>query len=112
MATHTTTILVDDLDGGEAAETVRFGLDGRDYDIDLSDVNAKTIRDTLAPFVANARKVGGRPTRAQVNGGGRSSREETAAIRAWARQNGHELSDRGRIPKAVIEAYQASGATP
>ena len=112
---------VDDLDGSDAAGTVSFGLDGRAYEIDLSDDNAGKLRDALAPFVAAARKSGGRSSgrgrgRAQsqpqaaaaAEKPARSSREETAAIREWAREHGHTINDRGRIPKSVIEAYQAA----
>ena len=108
--------LFDDIDGSEAAETIAFGLDGKSYEIDLSDQNIDKLHEALAPFIEHARKAGGRSggrgrTRGQaamVDKPARSSREETAAIRDWARQHGHEVSDRGRISKAVIEAYQAA----
>jgi Lsr2 len=118
MAKQTTVRFIDDLDGSEASGTVEFGLEGRFYEIDLSDENAKKLREALASFVGAARKSGGRSS---GRGGGRSqsdpaaaekprgsSREETAAIREWARQNGHKVSDRGRISKSVIEAYHAA----
>ena len=93
-----------------------FSLENRAYEIDLSDENTDKLHDALAPFVEQARKAGGRSggrgrTRRQVamsDTPARSNREETHAIREWARQNGHQLSDRGRIPKSVIEAYQAA----
>ena len=118
MAQQVNVKLVDDLDGSDAAATVSFGLDGRVYEIDLSDDNAARLRDSLASFIAAARKSGGSTTtgsrRAQkmtVSSGPRPQtldREQTAAIRAWARQNGHQISDRGRISKTVVDAFQAA----
>lgn len=107
---------VDDLDGSEASGTVSFALDGKAYEIDLSEDNAARLRDALATFVAAARRGGpstrrGRGARAATEGTGaapRADREATAAIRTWARENGHEVSERGRIPKAVVEAYQSA----
>ena len=116
MAQQTTVRFVDDIDGSEAVGTVSFSLNNRSYEIDLSDENTDKLHEALAPFIEHARKAGGRSggrgrTRGQaamVDKPARSSREETAAIRDWARQRGHEVSDRGRISKAVIEAYQAA----
>ena len=115
MTQQTTVRFVDDLDGSEASGTLDFSLDGRNYQIDLSDENATRLRDALAPFIDVARKTGGRGRRgraqrqtAMADRPARSNREETHAIREWARQNGHQVSDRGRIPKSVIEAYQAA----
>ena len=118
MAQQVNVKFVDDLDGSDAAATVSFGLDGRVYEIDLSDDNAARLRDSLASFIAAARKSGGSTTtgsrRAQkmtVSSGPRPQtldREQTAAIRAWARQNGHQISDRGRISKTVVDAFQAA----
>jgi hypothetical protein len=109
---------VDDLDGSDAAGTVSFGLDGRVYEIDLSDDNAARLRDSLALFIAVARKSGRSTTtgsrRAQkmtASSGPRRQaldREQTAAIRAWARQNGYQVSNRGRISKTVVDAFQAA----
>jgi hypothetical protein len=115
MAQKVDVRFVDDLDGSEAAGTVSFALDGRAYEIDLSDDNASRLRDSLATFVAAARRTGTRRARSQRSGTweapvapARPSREATAAIRTWARENGHEVSERGRIPKAVVEAYQSA----
>jgi hypothetical protein len=114
MAQKTTVRFVDDLDGSEALGTFDFSLDGRHYQIDLSDENAAKLRDALAPYVGAARKAGGRgrgrAARQSVvaEKPARSSREETTAIRRWARENGHQVSERGRIPKSVLEAYQAA----
>jgi hypothetical protein len=108
MAQKVQVLLVDDVDGGEAAESVTFGLDGVTYEIDLSDKNAGKLRDGLATWVANGRRVGGRSksgTRraaAPAAGG-----DDTAAIRAWAKKNGHKVSERGRISAAVRSAFAA-----
>lgn len=115
MAQRTVVQLIDDLDGtaSKSVETVTFGLDGVSYEIDLGAENASRLRDELAAFVGVARRTGGRVRRAastaapRPSGAGRS-REQTQAIRDWARRNGHDISERGRIPAAVIEAFEAS----
>ena len=106
MAQKVHITLEDDLDGGDATETVTFGLDGRTYEIDLNDKNAAALRDALARYVGAARRAGGRSRRGakrhtQV---GPSARE----IRDWARSNGHKVPDRGRIPADVREAFEAA----
>lgn len=114
MATQTTVTLIDDIDGSEAAETVEFALDGASYEIDLNEKNAKKLRDAVATFVAQGRHVstggavGARRTgvrrgtkAAQV----RNSREQLQAIREWARKQGYEVSDRGRIAAWITEAF-------
>jgi hypothetical protein len=118
MAQQVNVKFVDDLDGSDAAGTVSFGLDGRIYEIDLSDDNAARLRDSLASFIAAARKSGGSTTTGSrrahtmtVSSGPRPQtldREQTAAIRAWAQQNGHQISNRGRISKTVMDAFQAA----
>lgn len=115
MAQRTIVQLIDDLDGtaSDSVETVSFGLDGVSYEIDLGTDNASRLRDDLAAFIDAARRTGGRARRgvstaaARTNAAGRS-REQTQAIREWANRNGHPVSDRGRIPAAVIEAFEAS----
>jgi Lsr2 len=111
MAQRVQVILEDDIDGGTAAETVTFGLDGSSYEIDLSKKNAAKLRDALSPYVANARRAG-RATTSGKRGSGRSSarsdRNRIQAIREWARTNGYAVSDRGRIPAAIVEAYETS----
>ena len=105
MAQKVQVILVDDIDGGSADETVSFSLDGVSYEIDLSTKNAKAFRDSLAQYVGTARKVGrsaGRGSARRRSGGGDN---RTAQIREWARTNGHKVNERGRIPGTVIEAY-------
>jgi|SRR5690242_15715877 len=115
MAQKVDVKFIDDLDGSRASGTVSFALDGKAYEIDLSDDNATRLRDSLASFVAAARRSGAAPQRPRATRGGgadgdgtRAGREETAAIRNWARANGHEVSERGRIPKAVVQAYQSA----
>ncbi|HTF45902.1 MAG TPA: Lsr2 family protein [Pseudonocardia sp.] len=112
MAQKVTVSLIDDLDGDKADETVEFGLDGKSYEIDLSSGNADKLRDALASYVAAARRPGGRR---RSGGGGPAAaatarrpsvdREQNQAIRDWARKRGMKVSDRGRIPADVLEAY-------
>jgi hypothetical protein len=99
--------LEDALDGSPADETVRFGLGGMDYEIDLSKKNAVAFRNKLAPFIEHARK----PGRGQRRRPGRtaSSRERSDDIRAWAKDQGIAVSDRGRLPGHVVEQYEAVG---
>lgn len=103
MAQRVEIILEDDIDGGKATETVTFGLDGVTYEIDLNDKNAAALRDALAGYVGAGRRVAGR--RSSGSSSSRSSSGELAKIRAWARANGHDVSDRGRISKKVRDAY-------
>jgi len=107
--------LEDDIDGGAANETVTFGLDGVSYEIDLSAKNAGKLRDALALYVAHGRRAarpGVRMTPAGRRTGrpARADREQTQAIREWARKNGHKVGDKGRIPGHILEAYQAKAA--
>ena len=110
MAQKVQVILVDDLDGGPADETVSFSLDGVAYEIDLSEVHAAKFRDELAQYVANARKVGGRApsTKGRNRRTGRDNR--TSDIREWAKAHGHQVSERGRVPASVVEAYEKANA--
>ena len=115
MAQITEVRLVDDLDGGEAAESVAFSIDGKFYEIDLSEKHAAALRDAFAPFVGSARRAGGASavaTRQKVSVRAGRSREEIAAIRAWANAHGHEVAARGRIPSTVLEAYENRGSAP
>ena len=115
MARKVQVILSDDLDENlPADETVSFSLDGTSYEIDLAEKNAKELRDVFSRYVSAARKVG-RGGRSSGGGagrgrstGGRMDREQAGAIREWARKNGHAVSDRGRIPASVVEAYEAA----
>jgi hypothetical protein len=112
--------LVDDLDETEADETVEFGVDGTTYEIDLSEANAAKLRDSLADYIAHARRLSGRRRSSSRSagaaattprrGGGRAAvdREQNQAIREWARKQGMSVSERGRIPSEVSEAYHKS----
>jgi nucleoid-associated protein Lsr2 len=106
MAQKVTVALIDDLDGGPADETIRFGLEGAEYEIDLSGKNARAFRKQLAPFVEHARKAG----RGLARHAGRTAatRQRSGDIRAWAKDQGIAVSDRGRIPASVLERYLAA----
>jgi hypothetical protein len=110
MATKITVALEDDLDGGPAQETVRFGLGGSEYEIDLSKKNAKAFRQQLAPYIEHARKAGRGQRRRPVRTA--SSRGRSGGIRVWAKVNGIPVSDRGRIPSSVAEQYEAATKGP
>ncbi|MBB5939412.1 histone-like nucleoid-structuring protein Lsr2 [Streptomyces zagrosensis] len=107
MAQKVQVLLVDDLDGGEADETVTFALDGKTYEIDLTTGNADKLRSALEPYTKSGRRTGGRAAggRGRVRAGASSS-QDTAKIRAWAKENGYEVNDRGRVPATVREAYE------
>lgn len=104
MAQRVVVTLSDDIDGGEASETVAFGLDGRTYEIDLNPANAKKLRGALAPYVRAGRK--------RSNSGRTYHRTAVApdpqTVRAWAQSHGYEVPARGRIPKKVYEAFSAA----
>lgn len=111
MAQKVQVILVDDLDGGEAEETVSFALDGVSYEIDLSAGNAAQLRESLASWIGHARRVGGRASsgrRAAAAPRGRSGSRDLTAVRSWARDNGFQVSDRGRVSSEVLSAYDAA----
>ncbi|WP_323959974.1 Lsr2 family protein [Arthrobacter sp. JZ12] len=105
MAQKVKIILIDDLDNGEADETVKFGLDGTQYEIDLSSAHAQDLRDALAPYVSAGRRENqpkpGRQAAPPRN-------QEAAQIREWAKANGYNVSSRGRVNSEVIEAYRAA----
>ncbi|MBB4904733.1 histone-like nucleoid-structuring protein Lsr2 [Actinophytocola algeriensis] len=108
MAQRTILELVDDLDGGKADETVTFALDGVEFEIDLSADNAAQLRDTLAEFVGHGRRVGGRKQRGAsapkaTNGNGKP---DTQAVREWARSQGEQVAERGRVPQALVMRFQ------
>jgi nucleoid-associated protein Lsr2 len=98
-------VLEDDIDGGDATETVLFGVDGVNYEIDLSDKNAAKLRDSLAKYVAAARRASPRARRGARRG---TAGPSTAQIRDWARSNGYEVSDRGRISAEIRAAYDTA----
>lgn len=95
MAQKTQVVLVDDLDGSDATETVRFGLDSRFYEMDLNAENAKALREALKPYMRKARAVG--PP---------SPESEAREIREWARDNGYEVASRGRLHRDIVQAYR------
>lgn len=110
MAQKVQVVLVDDVDGGTAEETVSFALDGVTYEIDLNTENAAKLRESFAQWVGHARRVGGRSRSGTRRSGGarRTSPTESAAIREWARANGFQVNERGRIPAEVRTAYDAA----
>ncbi len=107
MAQKVNITLVDDIDGSEAAENVTFGLDGTTYEIDLNDANAAALRDSLGGYIGHARKVtaGARRGRRAL---GSASGSNTKEVRAWAKGQGMEISERGRISAHIQQAYDAA----
>ncbi|WP_374928542.1 Lsr2 family protein [Kytococcus sedentarius] len=107
MVQRQVVILEDDLDGGEAVETVSFSVDGVAYEIDLNADNAAKLRDDFAPWVGAARKATGRKpaARRQAPATGAARKREIAAIREWGRENGWKVSERGRLSADLEEAY-------
>jgi hypothetical protein len=103
MAQRVHVVLEDDLDGSDATQTVSFSLDGASYEIDLNDKNAAALRDALAPYLGHARKAN-RARRGTTKSSGQSSARE---VRDWARSNGLEVSDRGRVSQEVMAAFEA-----
>ncbi|PUA82728.1 histone-like nucleoid-structuring protein Lsr2 [Nocardioides currus] len=110
MAQKVNIVLVDDLDGTEADETVTFGLDGTTYEIDLTDANAAALRDALSGYVGHARKVtgGGRRATRKSAGSASAGGSNTKDVREWAKSQGMEVSERGRISADVQQAYDAA----
>jgi hypothetical protein len=109
MAQRIQTLLIDDLDGGEADGTVRFGLDGTEYEIDLSAAHSDELRNALGQFLAHARWTGTARSAARTRRA--SAAVDTAKVREWAKGQGIEVKDRGRVPAGVFEQYQtAAGA--
>jgi hypothetical protein len=105
MAQKVQVVLVDDIDGGAADETVSFSLDGAAYEIDLSTANASALREAFAPYVGTARRVGGRVRTGRKASAGRS-RTSSTEIREWGRAHGFEVSERGRISAELRAAYE------
>ncbi|MFI5497101.1 Lsr2 family protein [Actinoplanes sp. NPDC051859] len=111
MAKQIVTLLTDDLDGGEADHTVEFSLDGVNYTIDLSEKNTAKLRKVMDPYLAAATRVGRLNSTSRVASRkpapARAQKELNQDMREWAAKNGFEVSDRGRIPSSVVEAYNA-----
>lgn len=95
--------LEDDIDGGDASETVTFGLDGVAYEIDLSEKNAAALREAVGSWTEHARRTGGRRSRGRSSAS--STRQDLNEVRVWGRENGYAVSDRGRVSREVQDAY-------
>jgi hypothetical protein len=108
MARKVVVEMADDIDGSVATQTLTFAVRGVDYEIDLSEKNAKKFEDALAPYVGHGRRVGGRRGRTPGKGGGVPSGIDPKAVRAWAVEEGIAISARGRIPHQLVEQYQAA----
>lgn len=112
MASRVQVVLEDDIDGSAAQSTVAFSLDGVEYEIDLSEANARALTEALTPYIEAGRRVSGRKTRRRAPAGGRSggsdSAVDTASVRAWAHDQGIEVAARGRISADVIAMYRAA----
>jgi hypothetical protein len=106
MAQKVSVVLEDDLTGGPAEQTVRFAFDGTDYEIDLNAKNAAALHKQLAPYIDHARRAGRAPSRRPVRTA--ATRQLSGDIRAWAKEHGLAVSDRGRIPASVAEQYHAA----
>jgi len=109
MAQRIQTLLIDDIDGGEAAGTVRFGLDGTEYEIDLSAAHSDELREALARYLACARRTGG-AAKGAARGRRGSADVDTAKVREWAKGQGIDVKGRGRVPADVLEQYKAAVA--
>jgi len=108
MAQKVHIVLEDDIDGGEAAETIVFGLDGTSYEIDLNSKNAAALRDALAPYIGHGRKQSGAGRRGRRSGSATSGKHSAREVRDWARANGFKVTDRGRVAREVQEAFDAA----
>ena len=109
MAQKIQTLFIDDLDGSEAEGTVRFGLDGAQYEIDLSAEHAQALRNALATYVSAARRAGGGVRRPVRSGRGASaSGLNTTEVREWAKAQGIEVKDRGRVPAELVVKFKAA----
>jgi hypothetical protein len=111
MAQKIQTLFIDDIDGSEAEGTVRFGLDGTEYEIDLSAEHAQALRDALAPYVSAARRAAGGAARRPARGSGRrasASGLNTTEVREWAKAQGIEVKDRGRVPAELVVKFKAA----
>jgi hypothetical protein len=111
VAKRTVQMLIDDIDGGDADETITFALDGTQYEIDLSKQNAAKLREALAPYVGSGTRTGrgavsaGRSTATRGRGAVKADRDQNRAIREWAQAKGLEVSDRGRIKQEIVDRY-------
>jgi len=109
MAQKIQTVFVDDLDGSEAEGTIRFGLDGAEYEIDLNADHAQALRDALAPYVRSARRAGGGTRRAaRASRRAAASGLNTTEVREWAKAQGIDVKDRGRVPAELVVKFKAA----
>jgi hypothetical protein len=108
MAQKIQTLFIDDIDGGAADGTVRFGLDGTEYEIDLNSKHTEELRKVLADYAAHGRKVGGTTRRAPRGRSAGADVVDTAKVREWAKESGFAIKDRGRVPATVVEKYKAA----
>lgn len=104
MAKTTVVTVTDDLDGSPNAATITFGYGGASYEIDLGKKNAAALERALRPYISAGRRV--RSSSSRRGRGGQS--RDLGAVRAWAKRNGHKVSERGRISASVLEAYDAA----
>ena len=109
MAQKVQTLFVDDIDGSAAEGTIRFGLDGTDYEIDLNTEHAQALRDALAPYIGSARRASG-PSRRPARGGRKASANgvNTTEVREWAKAQGMDVKDRGRVPAELVVKFKAA----
>lgn len=107
MAQQIQTLFIDDIDGGEAAGTVRFALDGVEYEIDLSIKHTDELHTKLGKYIDHARKIGSTSKRAS-RGRRTTGAIKTTAVRSWAREQGYDIKDRGRVPTDLVTKYLAA----
>ncbi len=105
MTKQVQVILVDDIDGGAAEETLAFSLEGVSYEIDLNAGNAAKLRDSFAPYVGHGRRVGARGPATRTRARRAAGDNRSAQIREWARANGHQVNERGRVAASIVIAY-------
>ena len=110
MAQKIQTLLIDDLDGGQAEDTVRFGLDGAEYEIDLNAKHAEALRKALEPYISAARKASGSVARRPGRSGRRAATAgpDSTSVREWAKAQGIEVKDRGRVPAELVVKFKAA----
>ena len=108
MAQKIQTLLIDDLDGSAAEDTVRFGLDGTEYEIDLNAGHAEELRDSLTRYVDAARRVGGSARKPARVSRGQAGGLNTTEVREWARAQGIKVKDRGRVPADLVVKFRAA----
>lgn len=108
MAQRTKIILIDDIDGSEGAETVSFSLDGVNYEMELSEANAGKLRAEMGEWIKHARRVSGRLSRGRRGTSVSRIASNSATVREWARANGYTVNERGRLPKEIVEAFEAA----